>query len=164
MRDWTNPADFGAAGTGGATGINSTQWTTIRGVDYRGAEMIGAMMARLVYSEDGASVTDFVVSAAPNILYKGSTGTYSTHNSGPTGNDGTQVHSEMIMAAQLTALLAAVKATQEPLPDSNRTRPALSAGQLNIDVDLFIEKGTMCAGCTGTWDTFFETYAGNYRI
>jgi hypothetical protein len=38
MRDWTNLADFGAAGTGGATGINNTQWTTIRGVDYRGAE------------------------------------------------------------------------------------------------------------------------------
>ncbi len=140
------------------------KWTTIRGVDYRGAEMIGTVIARLVYTENCASATGFVVSAAPNILYKSSTAAYSTHNSGPTGNEATQVHSEMIMAAQLTAFLAAVEATQEPIPNSTRTRPAFSGGQLNIDVDLFIEKGTMCAGCRGTWDTFFGTYAGDYRI
>jgi hypothetical protein len=143
------PCGFRSCRTGGAAGINNTQWTTIRGVDYRGAEMIGAMMARLVYTENAASVTGYVVSAAPNILYKSSTAAYSAHNSGPAGNDGTQVHSEMIMAAQLTALLAAVEATQEPIPNSTRTRPALSGGQLNIDVDLFIEKGTMCRGLQG---------------
>jgi hypothetical protein len=164
MRDWQNENDFGAVAGGGAAGINNTQWGIIRGVDYRNAEMIGAMMARITYTANGSSVTDFVVSAAPNILYKTSTASYSTHSSGPQGNDGTQVHSEMVMAAQLEALLTAVQATPEPIPGSTRTRPALSGGQLNIDVDLFIEKGTMCAGCTGTWDTFFDTYAGQYRI
>lgn len=150
-RDWTTPQNAGNRRQGGQ-GITSQVWDGYRGNKYRNTVMIGIMLAKLQYGiAQGNTLPpiDFVLSAGPNILFKDG---YKDH---PVQGDnkGTQIHFEMSMAAQLGALIEALRGT-----------PRFNVGQLTGDVDLFIEKGSMCDGCIGTWDTFKGKYAGfTYR-
>jgi hypothetical protein len=158
-RNWTTPQTGGDKVTSGVLGITSEDWTDIRGPKYRNTEMIGAMVAKLSYGE----ATDYIVSAAPNLLYASNTSEYKDHTAGD--NKGTQIHSEMIMGEQLTALVKAMQATPETPLGAGRARPGLSHGTLTIDADMFIEKGSMCDACRGTWNKLIQAYAGStYRI
>ena len=145
-RDWTSPQQAGTKLTG-SQGIAAEAWTALRGRKYRNTEMIGIMLAKLAHG----TATDYVVSAAPNILYKSSNKTYLDHTAGD--NPGTQIHSEMSMGAQLAALITALKGCR-----------GFVATGLSIDADLFIEKGSMCDGCLGTWTRLIQPFAGSqYR-
>ncbi len=153
--------DWKAAQTAGdksnSKGVAKAKWTAIRGKAYESVEMIGAMLVRMSYDD----AKDYVVSAAPNLLYNTGAKTYAVHpNKGD--NQGTQIHSEMIMGEQLLALVAAMKgATELPL-GQKVARKGLSAGDLSIDVDLFIEKAAMCGGCEGTWNDHLKGV--DYRL
>jgi len=149
-RDWTSPQQAGTKVKGGQ-GINSDDWTTYRGDDYKNTVMIGMMIAKLTY---GVAVgktnapTDYLVSAAPNVLYNSKKKSYLDHI--PKGdNDGTQIHSEMSMAAQLKALFVALGNSRN-----------FVVTDLKCDADIFIEKGSMCDGCLGTWTQLAKSYPG----
>lgn len=151
-RDWTTPQQAGTRKSG--AGINVDDWDTLRGKKYQNTEMLGAMVAKLTYGTDAGQVhapTDYVVSAAPNMLYSSKKGAYLDHTKGD--NAGGQIHAEMSMGAQLCALVDALKGTRGFL-----------ASKLKIDADLFIEKTSMCDGCLGTWNKIIEAYPGSqYR-
>lgn len=70
----------------------------------------------------------------------------------------------MIMASQLAALVHAMAAGQETPPGARAARRGLTAGGLDIDADVFIEKGSMCPGCAGTWDRLLTEYTVTYRL
>jgi hypothetical protein len=192
MRDWTATSANGALTTG-ATGIPSGTWTNLRqvAVGFGNTEMIGLMLVMLRYG----GFIDFLVSAAPNMLFvnnpqatanqnRGNTGaptiagTWNSHGGGD--NNGTQVHAEMVLAGQLLAFhsamttvrsqpiepsLAAVVAKPglqtmvtppQPAVRGRNAPPPLPAEEvMTIDVDLFIEKGSLCPGCFGTWQAVF---------
>ena len=149
-RDWTTPQQAGTKKTG-SQGIKPTVWSDLRGRKYRNTEMIGMMLTKLTYGTAtgaGAPPTDCIVSAAPNVLYNSTTKKYLDHTAGD--NPGTQIHAEMSMGAQLKALIEALKGCRGFL-----------ATKLKIDADLFIEKGSMCDGCRGTWTTLIGPYPGS---
>lgn len=130
-------------------------------------EMVGAMIVCMGYSSEAHPVTDYVVSAAPNLLYKQNTREYKLHTSGD--NDGTQIHSERFLATQLEALFEALKGVQETPRGSYTQRGGLSGGEVRASVDVFIEKGSMCTACSNTWalwKTNMEGLSidGEYRI
>lgn len=150
-RDWTSPQVAGTKRTGGQ-GITTKTWEGYRGDDYQDTVMIGIMMAKLTYGLPAANQlppTDFVVSAAPNMLFKGG---YKNH---PVrgDNDGTQIHFETCMAGQLRALFQALKGAR-----------GFTISELKCDTDLYIEKGSMCDACLGTWNGLKKDFAGvEYR-
>jgi hypothetical protein len=150
-RDWTSPYVAGNKRKGGQ-GITGKTWGDYRGDDYKDTVMIGIMLAKLTYGDAVGTTrppTDYIVSAAPNVLFKSG---YKNH---PVrgDNDGTQIHFETSMAAQVKALILGL----------GNTRGFL-ASKLKCDTDLFIEKGSMCDACLGTWDKLKESYAGvEYR-
>jgi hypothetical protein len=159
-RDWTTPQTAGTL-TKGSSGIAKATWTALRGKAYESAEMIGAMLACLSYETDTNTFKDYIISAAPNLLYNTQSKVYRLHpNKGD--NDGTQLHSEIIMGEQLLALLAAMEAAQELPHGSNVSRKGLSGGKLTIEVDLFIEKAAMCGGCLGMWND--KMAKASYRV
>jgi len=158
-RDWTSPQTAGTRVTNGALKISNESWSDIRGRKYQNTEMVGAMVAKLSY----ADATDYVVTAAPNMLFASNTSSYKDHTAGD--NKGTQIHAEMTMGAQLMALVTAMRDAPETAQGAARPRPGLSAGALLIDADMFIEKGSMCDGCLGTWNRLIRDYpASTYRI
>ena len=167
-RNWTTPQDAGKKITGGAAGISDPEWQTFRGVKYRATEMIGAMIVCLTYPIGGnqTPATDYLVSAAPNMLFKSNARAdqkYKDHTSGD--NDGTQIHSEMFFAAQLAELIRKMKAARETPQGSHQAVTGLSRGGLTCDVDMYIEKGSLCGGCSATWEKFKADHAGtSYRI
>lgn len=148
MRDWSNPQTPKQAAK--AT-ITKRQWTEFRGREYANTEMIGSMLVRMVYHWGDFDAVDFVVSAAPNMLW--GKGKYSDHTKGDNKSGG-QVHSEIFMCAQLDALLSAMRAAQENPVNTETRRQGLSGGALEIDAQMYIEKGSLCDGCRGTWNQF----------
>ncbi|HTU20113.1 MAG TPA: hypothetical protein VMG10_18760 [Gemmataceae bacterium] len=155
-RDWTTPQTAGTK-TKVSKGVSSAKWKSIRGKAYEDAEMVGAILVRLAYDES----SDYIVSAAPNLLFNTKSKKYKVHpNTGD--NDGTQLHSEVLMGEQLLALIDAMKGASETNPLTNKSRGGLSAGDLTIDIDIFIEKQEMCGGCKGMWKDRMS--ATTYRV
>ncbi len=58
------------------------------------------------------------------------------------------------------SLIKAMSSTQETPPGSYTQRDGLSAGDVVISVDVYIEKGSMCIACSSTWDRWKETMQG----
>lgn len=183
MRVWNSTDDGARKSPGGAAGIAGGTWTELRRVaaGFSGTVMIGLMMAVIRYK----GFMDIVVTAAPNMLFKSTTRQYLTHTAGD--NEGTQIHAEMVMAAQLEAFHSAIttsrqtpvvvnpnstletriatapqavmvpKPGQTPTGGGRRTAtaPVETEEAMLFDVDMFIEKGTLCEGCAGTWRKIF---------
>ena len=75
-RDSTSTHTTGDRTAGGSAGISQPQWNIFRGTKYQNTEMIGAMVAKLTYGKDSNFNTDYLVSAAPNVLFNTTTQTY----------------------------------------------------------------------------------------
>ena len=150
-RDWTTSSRQTGTKKTGSVGIKRQVWRDLRGQKYAATEMIGAMLAKLLWRRNKTVHADYVVSAAPNMVFNTRTQRYLDHTAGD--NPGGQVHSEITMGAQLKALVDALRGCY-----------GFTAGTLTIDADLFIEKGSMCDACRGTWNTLIQGYAGSaYR-
>jgi hypothetical protein len=151
--DWDLAAPTKTAS--GLSGIKKTAWEEIRGTTYDNTEMVGVMLATLTYDNN----TVRIISAAPNVLYSEKTG-YSNHLKTAKGNVAGQNHSEMLFAAQLTALVKELKDNDEIPTGAFTPRKGLSQGALGIDVDLMIEKNVMCVGCSAVWKAFTTAHTG----
>lgn len=146
MRNWDDPQTPKQPAK--AT-ITKRQWTDFRGREYANTEMIGSMLVKIVYRSGDFEPVDFIVSAAPNMLF--GKGKYADHTAGD-NKAGGQIHSEIFMCAQLSALLSAMKAARETPVHTQTRRAGLSAGPVEIDAQMYIEKGSLCDGCRGTWN------------
>ncbi len=151
-RDWESTNVTKAMA--GVSTLGQTAWDTLRGKKYKGTVMVGAMVAALEY----CNMKDFVVSAAPNILYKAPKSAKEGDGYKPHlvkgDNTGEQIHTEMIFAAQLQSLFTAMKDATEIPRGQQIAVPGLSKGIASADVDILIEKSSLCPGCTGTWQQF----------
>jgi len=153
-------------------GIDKTDWGTIRGVNYRGNLVVGVMLAKLIYHwgdhlkdnpKDApvlapGNFTDYVVSFAANLNYH--KGRWENHNQ--IKQDGSQTHAEIFLAKSLEAFITALKGCTEKYPQPQgfkyeKDRKAFSAGKLNFDADVSIDRASkdienqMCEACANTW-------------
>lgn len=75
---------------------------------------------------------------ATGLLYNSQAKTYGNHTA--SDNKGTQIHFEMVVGQQLVVLI------------NRLIQAGFQKNTLRFDVDLLIEKSSMCEGCRGTWN------------